>query len=294
MTTGVIQLSDLHLGATVDPALVENLNTFNQEIARDRLNIFSRNLKHTLSEQKVHWDGMILAVLGDIIHGERHEEETNDLTLTGQVSTACDLLSLFIMDLVIYCQDKLECPLDIVCLVGNHGELREGKLPSKDQHGRNLEYLIYKEVERDVKRGIDQLYSGLPPDHRVSWHIPKGPMAHLWVYDYGIRFLHGHTLGVRRAALATIERRMRDLITRDYQCGIQTNHVYAGHWHRDVEDYDFTISGAMCGYDEYAYKLMLRCAPPTQTLSLWHPDWGLYQRNKVHCTRQGTTMEHGK
>ena len=117
----ILMATDWQWGEVVDLHSMDGVNCYNVEIARRRA---ERLFKSALELSTTYWTGpppqrLILILGGDMISGEIHEElaKTNELLslpalkdVTGYIIAGINLLL-----------DKLDCPIDVIVIPGNHG-----------------------------------------------------------------------------------------------------------------------------------------------------------------------------
>jgi len=134
-------LSDIHFDEYVDPAQVGFVNEFSREIATKRIqHTFNTSIDILFNRTKnPSYDGMIIALGGDMLSGNIHEElaETNEDAIQRSLLALTDLLI-----------DGIELHLKhfkkifIPCVVGNHGRHHKKKR-MKNKVFDNYEWLIY-------------------------------------------------------------------------------------------------------------------------------------------------------
>ncbi len=113
-------LSDIHFDEVVSADQVNFVNEYDHEIAVARIrHTFQRSIdltKHFLMKPK--YDGFILALGGDILSGNIHEElaETNDQRINQSVIDITDLL----IEGITHLADEFG-KVFVPCVVGNHG-----------------------------------------------------------------------------------------------------------------------------------------------------------------------------
>lgn len=269
---GLLQLSDLHVGEVVELKATGGYNEYNPEI-------FKRRLRRAISAavpivkrwgQDTKLNGFCLALNGDLISGDIHEElrNTNALTAHRQVD--------LVVNELIQAINILEQEFGHVYVPvtpGNHGRTTL-KPPSKKVHELSYDTMVgtilarefrdRPNVQVDVAQGFDIIYDLL--GHRVFQthgdHTGTGGGKGFGGPDFPI---------VRGARLLQLTQSMQ----RDYFDILLTGHY---HTTSNPGGGKNLANGSMVGYSEYSHSLRASPEPPQQWLALIHERWGLRER----------------
>jgi hypothetical protein len=179
-TSGIplLMLSDIHFDEVVNPAQIQYMNDFNRDIAVKRIqhtfNTTVRLLKKEIS--KPSYDGIVMALGGDIFSGNIHEElaETNEASIFQSM--------IILLDVLVSGTELLKKEFGKVfvpCVTGNHGRLHK-KMRFKNRAFDNYEWVLYQFLARHFK-----------DDKNVTFMIPDGPDAQFTIYDKTICLTHG-------------------------------------------------------------------------------------------------------
>lgn len=253
--TAVIVASDWHLEEEVRPESVTHRNAFNLTTAEARVQAFWQNATKLLKkeQQGAEITDCVIALLGDFISSNIHEE-------------LLELCLLPPMDAVIFAEEMIangiQYMLDntegvnftIPCVVGNHTRITKRQRHATE-HGNALETVIYHHLARH--------FSGEP---RVKFFITKAYHTYVEIYDYTLRFHHGHnirygggiggiTIPVNKAIAQWQKIRHADL------------DVF-GHWHQFLDGGNFISNGSLIGFNAYALSIKAGYEPPRQTFFL--------------------------
>lgn len=278
----VLFLSDLHFDEIVDPAQINYVNKYDREIATKRIQHTFNTAIDLLFNRTVNpkYDGLVLALGGDMLSGNIHEE----LAETNEASIQCSLLKL--ADILIDGVDKLLERFDdifIPCVVGNHG--RHHKKPrAKNKVFDNYEWLIYQFMARHFKN-----------DKRVTFLIPDGPDAMFKVYNlrflltHGDQFRGGNAIaGIFSPIMLGFHRKQKKQASVNNSFDV----MMLGHFHQYVHTNQLVINGSSKGYDEYANLMNFAFERPQQALFLVHPRNGMVMRTPILCdTYPGGELE---
>lgn len=262
--------SDWHYGEVVSSEETAGLNTFDAEIAQQRVRRLVERTIDLCMEHMVrpNYPGAVVALGGDMITGTIHDElaETNDR------HTSQALLDL--QDILAWALEQIADEFGRVfvpCVVGNHGRMTQ-RPRAKGRVHTSFEWLLYCSLERYfLRRG----------DDRVKFLIPGETDAHFRVYDHRFCLTHGDSLGVRGGdgiigALGPITRGRIKLRNAETQIGRDFDTLLIGHWHQYLPLPGCVVNGSLKGVDEFS-RLYLR-APyqiPTQALFFVNPKWGI-------------------
>lgn len=269
--TPVLMLSDLHLDEVVDLAEMDGLNEYNREIAEQRL----RRVIDTTVEllrgyvAGVEFDGIVVALLGDIITGTIHEElaDTNEATPTESIVHWVPILASALVRLA----DEFG-RVFVAAVDGNHDRTSK-RIRSKKRAQSSYAWVIY-----------NWLADTLRHDGRITFSITPSPEQIIDVYDTRFLLSHGDSFrsnggvgGLYPALLKWLLRR-KDLYS---QTGKGFDYALIGHWHQLLWGRDFVVNGSLKGYDEYAKGGGFGWERPQQALFIVTPENGIVQRMPV-------------
>lgn len=251
--TVVVVASDWHVEENVG-AEVGDLNRYNIEIARQRATTFFQAAHRltTLLQQDIRIDNMVLALLGDFISNDIHEEiaEVAEQAPMHALTTA----QSFLISGIQFLLNHTKLTFTIPCHSGNHGRTTK-TTRFATENGHSLEYLMYGHLAAYFRH-----------EPRVTFLIPEGYHSYVKVYDQILRFHHGHAIryggGVggiyipTHKAIAAWNRAKRADLD-----------VF-GHFHQQVDGGSFLCNGSLIGYNAYALSIKASYEPPKQSLFL--------------------------
>jgi hypothetical protein len=245
--------SDWHVEENVGPE-VGGLNKFNIDIAKARATKFFQSaLRLTrLLAQDIKIDTMVLALLGDFISNDIHEEfpEVNELTPMHAIVTAQNFIISGIEFLLANSKLKFVIP----CHSGNHARTTRTTRFSTE-NGHSLEYLMYLHLAAYFRT-----------EPRITFIIPPGPHSYVKVYDQTIRFHHGHMIkyagGVGGIYVPVLKSVAQWNIARRADLDI------FGHFHQCRDGGRFICNGSLIGYNAFALSIKADFEPPKQQLLL--------------------------
>jgi len=276
--------SDWHYQETVRLEEVAGLNEFNAEIATTRITRLVDTTidlcRNHMGASKASYPGIVVALGGDLITGDIHEEltATNDRTTVQAINELTDLIASALARLA----DEFG-RVFVPCVVGNHG--RSTKRPTfKGRVYTSYEFIIYKSLERHFRR-----------DERVQFMIPGESDAYFKVYGHRFLLTHGDSLGVKGGdgiigAIGPITRGAMKVGRSEAAVGRDIDTLILGHWHTYINTPGIIVNGALKGYDEYA-RLVIRATyqPPIQALWFVHPEHGITAAWPIYLEKSRST-----
>jgi predicted phosphodiesterase len=260
-------LSDLHLDEVVCKAEVEGYNEYNREIALVRLaEVFEKavDLPNTYMSGFA-FDGFILALGGDIVTGDIHQEyiRTNEATLFETISFWVPKLA----EGINYIAD-IYGRVHVPCVVGNHDRNPANhRSPFKKRAQDSASWVIYK-----------WLADKLSADKRITFDIAQSMDCTYDVYSTKYLLTHGDQFrgggGVAGIFTPVVKGRTTKL-ERQKALGNPFDILIMGHWHQLVFGPNFIVNNSLKGYDEFAYGMNFKPEPPSQAFWITTPERGL-------------------
>lgn len=243
-------LSDTHIEENVKPETVDGANEFNLRIAKSRMDAFFRNVvKLTTKEQQdTHIDTLVIAILGDLISSNIHDE----LMETCEVPPieAAILAQNFITSGIEYVLKQTKLNLVIPCCVGNHSRINFQVHVSTEQ-GNSLEWMIYSNLANHFKN-----------EKRVKFVLSKSYFTWLKVYDFDIRFHHGHAMkyggGIGSITIPVLKAIARYDVSKKAYLDV------FGHFHNPMDGGKFISNGCLIGDTPYGKRLGFTGRPQQQ------------------------------
>lgn len=282
----VTMWSDWHWGEVVSPNEIGGVNEFDTEIGAKRA---KRLVKTTIDiafehmgRAKTKYPGIVIALGGDMVGGDIHEElmVTNDRTPLQSVNDLTDTLGAA-LEAMATKFGRVFVP----CVVGNHGRTTR-KPRMKGRVFTNYDWTVYCNLERHFRR-----------DKHIQFYIPLEADAFFRVFGHRYLLTHGDSLGVKGGdgiigAVGPIMRGTLKVGRSEAQIGREFDTLLIGHWHQMLWLPNVIVNGSLKGYDEYAH-LQLR-APytrPTQALFFTHPEHGITARWEIFLEGKKTASE---
>lgn len=252
--TAVMLLSDWHWEEIVKPASVNHLNEFNKKLADSRSEVlFQTIVKYiNIHKRETNLNNLILALLGDFVSGGIHDElmEGNRLLPGEAIWEVQNRIASGIQFIL----DNTDVNLTIPCSSGNHGRTTPKQRVSTE-HGNSLEWLMY--------RNLEQFFAGNP---RVKFIINEGYHTYVDVYDYTLRFHHGHAMrfaggvgGIYIPVNKAINQ-WNKAKKADLDC--------FGHFHQMKDGGIFISNGSLIGWNAFAIKIKADFERPKQAFFL--------------------------
>lgn len=274
--------SDWHYGEVVR---MPGINNYDKTVAKRRIKRLAETtvdlaVNH-MGRAKITYPGCIVALGGDMLGGDIHEElmKTNDRTTQQAIEDLTDLIA-GALELMATTFGKLYVP----CVVGNHGRSTK-KMQMKERVFTSHEWNVYCNLARHFKRS-----------KHVQFSIPE-TADHLFnIFGHRYLLTHGDSLGTKGGdgiigALGPIMRGNLKTHRSEAQLGRDYDTLLIGHWHQYITLPGLIVNNSLKGYDEYAH-LTLRAphSRPSQALWFTHPQHGLTAHWQVYLEEQLTPI----
>ena len=266
-------LSDLHLDEVVQPAEIGHANAYNRKIAEQRLR---RTFEGAAELPRRYWsgieyDGIVVAMLGDIYSGDIHDElaQTNEDTILGSVLHWAEHLAAGIA-LLADEFGKVHVPV----VVGNHGR-RSRKPRAKFRARDNFDWFTGHLLARQFAH-----------DPRVTFAVSEAADCIVQSYTTRVMCTHGDQAS-GGAGIGGIWPPIMRLDARKRQRQAAVNAPYdqmvIGHWHSLTYGRDWVVNGSTKGLDEYAFQGNFGFEPPAQGMFLITPEHGRTWTAPIFC-----------
>jgi len=257
-------LSDLHLDEVVEPAQMLGANAYDRRIALMRLQRTFQGFVHVTRDYwtGIDYEGVVLALGGDIFSGDIHEElkETNEDTILGSLDYWIDHLADGI-GLVADEFGKVHVPV----VVGNHGRTTR-KPRAKFRARSNFDWFLGKALERIFAK-----------DKRITFDVSEAADVLIPSYGQTVMMTHGDQasggggIGGIWPPLMRLDARKR---ARNAAFNMPYDLLIMGHWHQLVFGPQFIVNGSLKGADEYSFVSNFSPEPPQQACWLMTPEHG--------------------
>ena len=175
-------VSDWHWGEVVDKNQIGGVNTYDLDIAHERVKALVETTCKLLDMVGGDYPGIVVAQAGDAFSGSIHDEltETNELPM---MPVFLDLYETSIWMLEKFA-DKFG-NVFVPCVTGNHSRTTH-KPRHKQRNFLNFDWLLYTLLEKHFEN-----------DPRVVFQIPDGPDALFKIYNTRYLLTHGDQFGTQ-------------------------------------------------------------------------------------------------
>lgn len=252
--TPVIVASDWHCEEVVRPEQVSGLNEHNLDISKARATRFFQSSLRLirLLQQDVKINDVVLALLGDFLSNDIHEEfpENNALQPIHATLFAQELIASGIEFLLEHSRLNLTIP----CHSGNHARTTRTVRVSSE-NGHSLEYFMYRSLAGYFRN-----------EPRVKFIIPEGYHSYMDVYGHTLRFHHGHEINYQ-GGVGGIYIPVNKAIAQWNKARRADLDVF-GHFHQARDGGNFICNGSSIGYNAYALSIKADFETPRQQLFL--------------------------
>jgi len=254
-------LSDVHAEERVELEQTNGINEYNPDICKARLERYAVNLVKLTERNRemIVLDNLVLAVLGDLIHGFIHEEyQISNYMMPPEaalfVIEELERVITFILE-----HGKFK-KIVIICKIGNHSRTTD-KIYSDNEAKMSYEWTIYKVLQKKFPT--------------IEWIIENSYFTYYQIYDLIGRFHHGHGfkymggIGGIYVPLQKFRLRVDQQRKADFNC--------FGHWHSmdSLRNSKTLINGSVVGFDTYATRKGFEPEPPQQQFQIVDSKRGL-------------------
>ena len=252
--TPIIVASDWHYEELVKPSTINGLNSYNLDIANQRIDRFFQNQLRliNISKRDVSIPNIVLALLGDFISGNIHDENLE----TAQLQPIDAILEVQkkIASGIKFLLENTDSNIIIPCATGNHPRITE-KVHIATETGNSLESLMYHNLAMYFESNL-----------RVKFVIGEGYHTILNIYDKVVRFHHGHGMKYN-GGVGGIYIPANKAIAQ-WNKAIRADVDVFGHWHQQRDGGNFICNGSIIGYNAYALRIKADYEEPKQTFFL--------------------------
>ncbi len=266
--TVVVLLSDWHIEEPVKSSQVNGLNEFNIKIAQERADKLFRLIAKLIKihQKEYRIDNLILALLGDFISGSIHDDlkEANSIQPTEAIWEAQKIIASGIE----YLLQESDVDLIIPCCSGNHGRMTD-KQRVATEYGNSLEILMYRQLEKYFS-----------DEKRIKFIINDSYLTYLRVYDYSLRFHHGHAIrygggvgGLFIPAFKAISQ---------WNKSKHADWDFFGHFHQLKDGGNFICNGSLIGFNAFAVKIKADFEDPKQAFIIIEDNRGMDLTRKIN------------
>jgi hypothetical protein len=270
--------SDFHYGEVVR---MPGINTYDKRVAARRIEKLATTTVdlayHHMGRARISYPGCVVALGGDMLGGDIHEElmKTNDRTTQQAIEDLIDLICGG-LETMATSFGKLFVP----CVVGNHGRSTK-KMQMKQRVFTSHEWNVYCGVARHFRKS-----------KHVQFSIPETADCAFNIFGHRYLLTHGDSLGTKGGdgiigALGPIMRGTLKTHRSEAQIGRDFDTLLIGHWHQYITLPGLIVNNSLKGYDEYAH-LVLRApySRPSQALWFTHPEHGITAHWQVYLEGQ--------
>lgn len=273
-------VSDIHDGEVIDADEIQGVNEFDPDICAARLDryFYAAIVIGSRWAEDCKVEGALLALAGDMISGDIHEELriTNAMTSHDQVRHVVGLLDAGVNRLL-----EAYPKVHIVGVPGNHG--RSTIKPTAK---------LYAALSYDMLV-LSMLSERFCRDSRVTFQFGKSKDQITPVFGRSILTTHFDKIGTRggmgfAGPMLPIIRGAKKIIEQQGSVDRRPGLIQGGHYHSTGNPYlgpiPILANGSVVGVSEYADDLRVAVEPPQQWLYLLHDKWWLRERQPVILT----------
>jgi hypothetical protein len=276
-TIAIACISDVHAEEEVIKSVVSGLNTYNLQIAEERVERFFKRLLYMIRQNRkagYKIESLVLALLGDFISGYIHEEleETNQLT---PPQATLFIQKLLIKGIKTVAEEGNFKEILIPCIPGNHGRTTKRKRFSSG-YRNSYEWLMYN--------NIADLFKQDPKYDNIKFIIAEGEFIYLNLFGYINMFSHGDHFNYQ-GGIGGIEVPLKKWILRENSVvSTGVDMAWIAHWHQYIVSNKVRVNGSVIGYNGYARSFGFAPEPPKMQFQLLDKRRGYTLNNPIYLT----------
>jgi hypothetical protein len=268
--SAVLELSDTHIGAVVQPDQTLTFGRYDFPTFLARLKYLEETIISIVTDHiTTECPELVIAVLGDMLDGALgHSNEVGQMDpMFNQFFGGAHALAQFIRNLAPHFPK-----LRVYDVVGNHTRFQnQHRMPTKNKHS-NFDKFLYAMV-RELVRDIPT----------IEWEFTQQPYQ---VFDVqGFTFFAGHgenlrggdkALGIPNHSVGRLVSTTSQLFSKHNMKA--PNYYLFGHLHRPIQlphaQGEVVINGGFVGLDSYGLNEMFTPSDPFQKLFFMHRQYG--------------------
>jgi hypothetical protein len=268
-------ISDVHIEEEVTKAIVNNLNEYNLDVAKKRIELYFKRLMYMIIQTRKSGfkvDNLVLGLLGDFITGYIHEEleETNALT---PIQASLCVQELLIKGIKTLAEQGDLKSIKIPCIPGNHGRTTKRKRFTSG-YKNSYEWLMYHNMKN--------LFTAIGGYNNVEFLIPESEFIYLNLFGYINKFSHGDHFNYQ-GGIGGIEVPLKKWVLRENSV-IKTDMSWIAHWHQYIVLNRARVNGSLIGYNSYARAFGFEPEPPKMQFQLLDKKRGYTLNNPIILT----------
>jgi len=265
--------SDVHMGEVIDSEEILGINAYNPDICRARM----RRYFEAVCTVGTRWasdtecEGVLLAMAGDLVSGDIHDELrlTNALTAHEQVSAVVGVYAAGVKMLL-----EAYPRVHVIGVPGNHG--RTTHKPTAK---------LYSRLSYDTL-AVSMLAEHFRAEPRVTFQYGRSKDQITPVFGRTIFTTHGDKIGTRggmgfAGPMLPIVRGTKKISEQQASIGRRPDLIQHGHYHTSGAPGGVLANGSVPGYAEFADDIRAVVEPPQQWAYLLHSRWWLRERASI-------------
>jgi hypothetical protein len=272
-------LSDVHMGEVIALEETSGINAFDEVICRKRLRRFFTAACHVGARlaSDTECKGALLALGGDMISGDIHEELriTNALTSQEQIAAAIEEIAAGIRVLV-----EAFGKVHVVSVPGNHS--RTTHKPTAKLYSRASYDTLIAAMLAERFKDSPQITFQFGPDKDQVFNT----------FGFETLLTHGDKIGTRggmgfAGPMLPILRGAKKIEAQQASIGRKPDYIWHGHYHTSGNASNILSNGSVPGYSEFGSDIRAMVEPPQQWLVLMHSKWGMRERVPIQLEEPG-------
>lgn len=261
----VAVLSDTHYEEEVRPSTIGGKNAYNLDIAKKRNDEFFTKVVRLIRKERqdVVIDELVLAVLGDLITGNIHDDVSMDSCLLGPMDASIFAQEMVRSGILHIREQEPHLRIRVVCKFGNHS--RSTRFVHIGNEGAYAtEKLIYSNLAYTFR-----------DDNMVTFIIEDSYHTILDINGLMVRMHHGHHVKYG-GGVGGVTIPLNKAIASWNSRGEFADMEILGHFHQFMFNHfdRFLINGSMIGFNTFAVAIKAKFQRPMQAFFLIDSEYG--------------------
>jgi len=276
----VLLLSDLHVGQEFSSKDTGNLNEYNLELLKTRVEKLRTGLVSIYEHHSELYDIPELHIfsLGDIVQGSNMGGEWGCAYNSNMdIQKQSEVASNYLCDLIATWSNCFK-RISFTGVVGNHG--RAGVAKNTDKVSANWDNAVYALLKAKMRE-----HPNVNVEYNQCWWEMKD------VNGTQFMLLHGDYIRGGINSLYSEEQRLQSLISQ--KVSRRFNYLCLGHFHNSLEletaAGGILVNGSFVGGDIHSMHQLRHISKPTQTVLGIHPRRGLTWKYKIDMSEKETS-----
>ena len=262
--------SDAHIEESVEADSVLGLNSYNTDIAEERIKAYFTNLVVCLQRDAV--DTLYFASLGDMISGFIHEHLAQENGMTPPEATLFGQ-SLIVSGLQYIREEMPDLEIVFIGIAGNHSRITK-KVQNSNGFKMSYEWIMYQNIKQICETAGMGIKFCIPESELALIETPDGK-RYIFCHGYQVQSKGTGTVAGIYPALGRLAMKWQKIFKQDK--------IFLGHYHTCVSIPTSTVNGSVIGYNAFALSNGMGYEEPAQQYEVYDSEIGQLLSRRIYC-----------